>query len=688
MTVARRLGLALGLHFLLLLGLLVFHLRTIRHAVTTAHELSEVSANLVISASRQLARVARLEESAAKYAVTRDAGYLFQFDTVRTQLTAELEQWAALPASDEEARAIAVTLAAWEPLRFAPATDGDWGAMRTPLAAVSIGAQQAMRARLALAADDAARATRLSWLAAAGALVLAVLTAWLLARSITGPLRRLAAGTREVAKGRFGYRLDTRRGDEFAQVAEAFNTMTERLGALDSMKQDFVSSVSHDLKSPLASLRETTTLLLDGVPGPLTARQHRLLTLQRESADRLGTMIAKLLDLSRLEAGLPLAIREEPLVPMLEAAAAHAAAAGLERDVRVAVTVDGGRDAVLACDADRVRQLIDNLLENAVKFSPRGALVELAFTARGDVALLGVADRGPGIAPELRERVFERFYQTSEGRAVHGRGVGLGLSIVREIAHAHGGSIEIEGREGGGTVFRVRIPGLVPAPQQAVGAGARTALEQEGATADGRRGGAAATRVAALTFALLSLGLGGCGTQRRSAFDDHLRAGRWTEAAAAFERDSARHDDPDALRRIADLHATPGRPEWDPRRAAQLYASARRHGGPGWVMPGGSARSAALVEQVIRLQEAHLASQREATVRLARADADIALLRAERDSLARVAAASDGEIASRARLIARLERSLQEREAEARQLRQSLERLKAIDLKPQAPRHR
>jgi signal transduction histidine kinase len=682
MTVARRLGLALGLHFLLLLALLTFHLRTIRHAVTTAHELSEVSANLVISASRQLARVARLEESAAKFAVTRDEGYLFQFDTVRAQFSAEMEQWATLPAGEDEARAIEAALGTWEAIRLEPPATGDWTSMRSPLAAVSVTAQHTMRARLALAADEAARATRLSWLAAAGALLLAVLTAWLLARSITGPLRRLAAGTREVAKGRFGYRLDTRRGDEFAQVADAFNTMTERLGALDRMKQDFVSSVSHDLKSPLASLRETTTLLLDGVPGPLTARQHRLLTLQRESADRLGTMIAKLLDLSRLEAGLPLAIRSEPLVPLLEAAVAHAAAAGAEREVRVALTVavTGGRDPVLACDADRVRQLVDNLLENAVKFSPRGALVELSLEARDGVAHLAVADRGPGIAPELRDRVFERFYQTSEGRSVHGRGVGLGLTIVREIAHAHGGTIGIEGREGGGTVFRVRLPGLEEAGTALDGA----ALEHEPPAAERRPGThAVSTRVATLALALGALA---CGGHRRPAFEAHLGAGRWTEAIAAFERDSARHEDPEALRRIADLHAVPQRPEWDPVRAAELYERARRHAGRGWEMPAASARSAALVEEVLREREERLAVAHEANVRVARVEAELAALRAERDSLGRLVAASDGEIAIRARLIARLERSLQEREAEARQLRQALERLKAIDLKPQAPR--
>ena len=658
MTVARRLSLALGLHLVLLLALVTYHLRTIRHAVNTAHELSEVSANLVLSSARQSGRIAGLDEAAAKFAVTRDSGYLVQYDQLRAELSAELGQWDLLPATEEETRAIAAAIAAWRPLRTAPAGTADLDEMRERLDAVSETAQGTMHERLALAASDAARATRLSYLAALGALLLGIVTAVVLTRSITGPLRRLAAGTREVALGRFGYRLDTRRGDEFAQVADAFNTMTERLGALDRMKHDFVSSVSHDLKSPLASLRETTTLLLDGVPGPLAPKQRRLLLLQRESADRLGMMIAKLLDLSRLEAGLPLSVQAEAVAPILMAAATHATAAGLDRDVRV-VMAGPLAELALWCDADRIRQLLDNLLENAIKFSPRGALVELAAHVRGEWLEITVADRGPGVPEAMREQVFERFFQTAEGRAVHGRGVGLGLTICRQIVQAHGGTITVEAREGGGACFRVQLPGVEVAD-------------------NGRDVGsvpAVAARLAVLVFALASVGC------VRSTFDDHLKAGRWEQAAVEFERDSSLHDDPDALRRAADVHAVPQRPEWDPERAARLYALARAHA-DGHTMPLSSERTAALVEEVLRLRSTQEAQSRVLGAQIAAADSTIALLRAERDSLARITAAHDEEIASRSRLIARLERSLQEREAEARSLRSALERLKAIDLKP------
>jgi hypothetical protein len=186
----------------------------------------------------------------------------------------------------------------------------------------------------------------------------------------------------------------------------------------------------------------------------------------------------------------------------------------------------------------------------------------------------------------------------------------------------------------------------------------------------------------AMLLASTAVLLGACGGARRSGFDDHLRAGRYTEAAAAFERDSALHDDPDALRRIADVHAVPRSPQWDPDRAARLYALARSHAKRGWTMPNGSARSAALVEEVLRLRREHERREQELLARLASAEATMAALRVERDSLAAVVAVSDAEIASRVRSITRLERSLQEREAETRSLRLALEKLKAIDLKP------
>jgi signal transduction histidine kinase len=143
-------------------------------------------------------------------------------------------------------------------------------------------AQDAMSHELNESELSAQRAERLSWIAAVGALLLSILLSAMLARSIVLPLERLTEGTREVSAGRFDYRLEMFGTDEFAQVSQDFNSMTERLDELDRMKRDFVSKVSHDLKTPLSSMQETISALLDELPGPLTPKQRQLLELNRD----------------------------------------------------------------------------------------------------------------------------------------------------------------------------------------------------------------------------------------------------------------------------------------------------------------------------------------------------------------------------------------------------------------------
>jgi two-component system sensor histidine kinase GlrK len=484
-SVARQLWLALGLNAALLLVVVVEHARTIEQAVTTAHELSEVSAQIVLSQAELAARLSLLEETAEKYAVTRDTGYLLKLAEVSEDVRERLDALPRGAFAEREAIAFDSLRAVWSALRV-PGVEASLARPRRPGATITPeltvllagladtrarsdelahAAQATMRERLATSSRASERAQHLSWAAAGSAFLLVGVTVVLLRRAITAPLASIMRGTRTVASGDFAHRLTVRGPGEFAEVANAFNHMIERLGQLDRLKRDFVTTVSHDLKSPLASLRETTALLLDEVPGPLTPAQQRVLVLQRESADRLGRMIAKLLDLSRLEAGMPPVREHVPVQALLRQAAEHASAAGRPRGVCVTAETTPDTLTLDAADADQIRQVVDNLLENAVKFSPEGATVEVTGTLRtpppGEIACLDlrVADRGPGVAPEDRTRIFERFVQTASGRGVANRGAGIGLTICREVVHAHGGHISVEVRDGGGSVFRVLLPG-------------------------------------------------------------------------------------------------------------------------------------------------------------------------------------------------------------------------------------
>lgn len=491
MSVARRLWLALALNATLLLALVGQHVRTIDRAVSAAEALSEVSAQVVLAQSEQGTRLALLEETAAKFAVTRDAGYRSKAMELVTAVDEQVAAVGALPLATAERQAHDALVASWRAAQAplseatavaaarrlrvpAPSLDGlvaSLAATREASDAVAHAARETMRARLLDAARERERAVRRSWLAALVAAALVLVTVLALRRAITRPLAALTAGTRALAGGDFAHRVLVPDRGEFAAVASSFNDMSARLGALDRMKRDFVTTISHDLKSPLASLRETTALLLDEVPGPLSDAQRRVLLLQRDSADRLGRMIAKLLDLSRLEAGLPLNRSDVRLATLLGNAVAHADATGRARRVRVELAPVPPPTLRVHADEDRLQQLVDNLLENAVKFSPADSTVTVTAAllpgegSRGRAVRLTVADRGPGVEPADATRIFERFVQTRTGRSVAQSGVGIGLTICREVVQSHGGRLGVTPREGGGSTFWVELPDAEIAPR-------------------------------------------------------------------------------------------------------------------------------------------------------------------------------------------------------------------------------
>jgi signal transduction histidine kinase len=496
--VATRLAAAFALHIAVLTVLLVHHVRTIRETVAIGYELTEISSRVYRTATEQVGRIVQLEENAAKHLVTRDTGYLAKFEELAREYSRDLDALQQQPLSDREREHATALAAEWQAfgsyarrlavLSSEPDSAGAVAGLQNRLVALRMQTQrmseashEAMLGQLARSGEAARRAERLSWIAAGLALILSVFVSVMIVRSIGDGLNRLTAGTREVARGRFGYRLDTSRQDEFAQVARDFNIMTERLDELDRMKRDFISKVSHDLKTPLASMQETIVALLDEVPGPIGPRQRRLLELNHQSGQRLYGMLGKLLDLSRLEAGaVEPQLEEIDVAELIEDVAESHSRPGAEIGVQLAAA-----PLLLTCDRDRVLQLLQNLVENAVKFATPGN-VRVAAAPGGDGTLSGgngsngaaratagaragvtasaagvhivVSDDGPGVPDGEKERVFERFYQGTAGQAVRGRGVGLGLTICREIVTVHGGSIWIADRAGGGSEFHVLLP--------------------------------------------------------------------------------------------------------------------------------------------------------------------------------------------------------------------------------------
>jgi signal transduction histidine kinase len=232
-----------------------------------------------------------------------------------------------------------------------------------------------------------------------------------------------------------------------------------RFRLLDQVKSDLVATASHELKTPLTSVRLALHLLLEEAVGPLTPKQTELLLDARDNAERLLAMVNNLLDLARLEGGRK-HLDLEPEAPATLLRAAAEALRPRADDKGVAVAVEAADDLpAVAVDVQRLEHALGNLLDNALAYTERGGRITLSAAADDGRVTLAVADTGVGIPPEHLPHVFERFFRIP-GRG--SGGTGLGLAIVREIVTAHGGTVTCESRPGEGTVFRIRLPAVGP----------------------------------------------------------------------------------------------------------------------------------------------------------------------------------------------------------------------------------
>jgi PAS domain S-box-containing protein len=231
----------------------------------------------------------------------------------------------------------------------------------------------------------------------------------------------------------------------------------ERLLALDRMKDDFVASVSHELRTPLTSINGYLELVTDGEAGELTAEQSHFLGIVRRNAERLLRVVGDLLFVAQVNAS-ELVLEREPvdLVALAEHSVDAIRPLAAERGIEVGF--QGEPVEPVEGDAGRLGQVIDNLLTNAVKFTPPGGCVDVRLRADNGLVELDVADTGMGISEADRAQLFERFFRTSDARVQAIQGTGLGLSIVAAIVKAHGGSVEVQSEVGVGTTFRVVLP--------------------------------------------------------------------------------------------------------------------------------------------------------------------------------------------------------------------------------------
>lgn len=283
---------------------------------------------------------------------------------------------------------------------------------------------------------------------------IALVIARLVARGMTQPLRDMAQAARRMETGDYGARVRTTSIDEVGQLAHAFNRMSDELEQVERLRRDLVANVSHELKTPISALRAHLENLLDGVERP----DPETLQVMLVQSDRLGRLVDQLLELSRLESGdLPLQREQVALGPLVSEVLSEIEVARADRGVALERRLAQDLPAVLA-DRERIHQVLFNLLDNAVRFTPEGGRVTVSAERHDGAVDVRVADTGPGIAPEHLPRLFERFYRVDPARSQKEGGTGIGLAIARSVVEAHGGRIWADSSPGQWSVFTFELP--------------------------------------------------------------------------------------------------------------------------------------------------------------------------------------------------------------------------------------
>lgn len=268
-------------------------------------------------------------------------------------------------------------------------------------------------------------------------------------------VRTLLGGIRTVREGEYTHRISMSGHDELAQLAEEFNQLTGRLQVNEEERRRFVSDASHELKTPLASIRlMTDSILQDASIDRETTREF--VADISDAADRLIHISQELLELDRLDQGRDLDLRAIDLNEQAEQIGRMLAP--LAESAQVTMTLTLGEGCLVRCNDKDAGQILKNLIENAIKYNVLHGQVDVTTRRVGDKVTLSVADTGVGIPEADMPRIFERFYRVDKARSRAAGGTGLGLSIVRDAVKRHGGEITVQAGQPAGTIFTVTLP--------------------------------------------------------------------------------------------------------------------------------------------------------------------------------------------------------------------------------------
>ncbi len=429
-------------------------------------------------------QTANLERIARQHLILEDSSLLDEYARLRQDFRQTTRQLAALPLEPGQQSALqglADRESQLHQLLIAPQRTPDVAKELADGYAKLVDGAQAMLAasdqltqRAIERLEETAAQGREKWLyvglATVGiAIALGVVFATLIAR----PIRQLDLAVRRMGRADFTHAIEVSGPQDLRYLGQRLEWLRARLAELEQQQTRFLHHVSHELKTPLTAVREGAELLRDDVGGKLTAEQRDIVRIVRDNTLSLQKLIEDLLAYHQTRAMEPATMGPVALREVVNRVIKEQKLAALGRMVTFEVQM---QPVVVTGDAERLRTIIDNLVSNAIKYSPRAGSIGLNVDANGADAVLDVVDEGPGVPPEDRSRIFDSFYQ---GRAPAGgriKGSGLGLAIAREYALAHGGRIDVAGRDDGrsGARFRLTLPLAVR--EAARGAGKDQAL--------------------------------------------------------------------------------------------------------------------------------------------------------------------------------------------------------------------
>jgi signal transduction histidine kinase len=289
-----------------------------------------------------------------------------------------------------------------------------------------------------------------------------IAVAFWITRSITVPLSHLRSGTERIARGEY-HPVPVHGNDEIGRLAAAFNSMSERLKHVDEYKADMMQQISHELRTPLQAMHAAYYMLAEQIAGPLNERQLHLVTTIRDNIDALSTFSNQFLDLARIEAGMMEYNKQQVdllslLTPVINTARVTAAPKE--------ITIGLAAQSVPAVSVDPVKftTVVSNLLNNAVKFTPKGGNITVSVGPCGTGARVAVKDSGVGIDADDLPKLFTKFFQGKSASAIDTKGTGVGLALVKAIVDGHGGKVYATSKVGVGSTFTVELPALNARP--------------------------------------------------------------------------------------------------------------------------------------------------------------------------------------------------------------------------------